>query len=168
MIKNDIDLTKIYDIGDKIADVYRRQLGKDKRVASGNLIRFRDDFQYTDDNMYLNFILPYYWKYVEYGRGKTMKDEGGVVVEKIMEWIRLKNIIPHPNKDGKIPSTKQLAYAIATDIHKGSLKDKGSHSLEKAMNSPEVDALIKQLCDEIGKAMYRNIEYSLIELTDLK
>ena len=60
----------------------------------------------------ISLNLAYYWRYVEYGRrpGKFPPPD------KILEWIRIKPILPRPMANGKLPTEKQLAYLIGRKI----------------------------------------------------
>ena len=39
-------------------------------------------------------------------------------VNKILEWIQVKGILPHPDSNGRIPTEEQLAWAIAKNMEK--------------------------------------------------
>ena len=52
-------------------------------------------------------------------------------VSKILEWVRVKPVIPRPNDNGKLTTPIQLAWAIAKDIEKHGTT--GTESLEEAL-----------------------------------
>lgn len=65
----------------------------------------RFEVVYKDTTYEVGLWLQDYWKYVENGRkaGKFPP------LSKIEEWIRVKPVIPRPNKNGVLPTEKQLA-----------------------------------------------------------
>lgn len=109
---------------------YRANLERDGRVASRNLIEtFTTNI--TVDNEVINVTLnvaDYYW-YVEHGR------KGGKFppIDKIVQWIHDKPIIPREGSDGKIPTERQLAYLIGRKIANEGYE--GKPSLEDAITN---------------------------------
>ena len=92
----------------------------------------------------VSFNLEDYWKYVEYGtRGYPRKRPP---IDAIEQWIKVKPIIPDPI-NGKIPSTRQLAFLISRKI--GMEGTKAQRPLEKAVYSDKMEMLIAQLKNEI-------------------
>jgi hypothetical protein len=70
-----------------------------------------------------------YWKYIEGGRkGKDTSPPGAVYkaafppVNALMEWISVKPIIPRPDKSGRIPSPKSLAFLIGRKIEQDGIE----------------------------------------------
>ena len=99
------------------------------RIASGQLfnsVQFELDVNGGTYNVVLS--LMDYWKYIEYGRtpGKFPP------TSKILEWIRIKPVIPRPSNNGKIPKPQQLAFLIGRKIANDGYE--GSHELEEANN----------------------------------
>lgn len=60
----------------------------------------------------IDLNLAAYWKYIEYGRkaGKWPPRDA------ILEWIKVKPVIPRPNDRGIAPTNTQLAYLIQRKI----------------------------------------------------
>lgn len=81
--------------------------------ATGNLVQEVKAEVQKDGQVYeVGLWLPFYWKYVENGRGAGKFPPPN----KILEWIKVKPVIPRPMKNGKLPTEKQLAYLIGRKI----------------------------------------------------
>ena len=81
------------------------------------------------DNFYeIVFAAPQYWKWAEDGRrpGKMPP------VSAIADWVTRRKIAPYSNKNGKLPTTNQLAFAIAKKIGRDGTT--GIHFLEKSID----------------------------------
>lgn len=99
--------------GQAVEDMYRDRLKKDDKVASGELIdNLRYIYQHEGYKWEISLYLKDYWYYVEHGRqpGKFPP------VDKILEWIDIKPILPYPDKNGKLPTPNQLSYLIGRKI----------------------------------------------------
>jgi hypothetical protein len=97
-----------------LVENYKAALGAESINASGELansVKYIIDDK-TKGRFEVKLELLEYWKYVEYGRkaGKMPP------ISAIKKWIEIKPILPRPNKDGKLPTTNQLAYLIARKI----------------------------------------------------
>lgn len=103
----------LQEYGLEVQDKYKERLLTDDKKASGGLL---DSVRYIYTNSgrkyEISLNLAYYWRYVEYGRrpGKFPPPD------KILEWIRIKPVLPRPNANGKLPTEKQLAYLIGRKI----------------------------------------------------
>ena len=88
----------------------------------------------VNGNFYeIEFNAPSYWKYANDGRrpGKMPP------VNVIADWVRRRNITPYALKNGKLPTTDQLAFAIAKKIGRDGTKfhgPTGIHFLEKSID----------------------------------
>ena len=114
---------------------YREKLAEMNVPASGNLSSNIDyTIKVNNDHIEVWWSLAEYWKYVEYGR-----QPGGKFPppDKIMQWIKIKPIIPRPGKNGKVPSLKQLAYLISRKIVIDGIKPKNvlSNTLKENENT---------------------------------
>lgn len=128
--------------GQAVEDMYRYRLKKDDKVASGELIgKLR--FNKWEISLYLKD----YWYYVEHGRqpGKFPP------VDKILEWIDIKPILPYPDKNGKLPTPNQLAYLIGRKI---------------ATEGIEAGNQLQETLDELNDRFMLKIEYALTEDLD--
>lgn len=95
-------------------DTYKQLLIRDGKKASGNLINSLKPMSITYSNNKMNATISIadYWKYVEYGRrpGKFPP------VSKILNWIRIKPVLPRPINGAKPPTEPQLAFLISRKI----------------------------------------------------
>lgn len=109
-----ISLRKVLEeYGEYFIQQARNDLGQNHSYASGKLgDTMETDVQIYDGHFEVNIILQDYWKYVENGRkpGKFPPPN------KIKEWIRIKPVVPYPGKNGKLPTTDQLAFLIGRKI----------------------------------------------------
>lgn len=84
--------------------------------------------------------LEEYWKYLEYGTKPHFPP-----VNKILEWIRIKPVLPRPLKNGKLPTEKQLAYLIGRKI--SLVGTKPTHLLRDTKNEFDiVGKVYKEFC----------------------
>lgn len=83
----------------------------------------------VNGNFYeIEFNAPSYWKYANDGRrpGKMPP------VNVIADWVKRRNITPYALKNGKLPTTDQLAFMIAKKIGRDGTT--GIHFLEKSID----------------------------------
>lgn len=99
--------------GQALQDEYKLRLLNDGKTASYNLVDTVRYIYSTNGRKYeISLNLASYWRYVEYGRkpGKYPPPD------KILEWVRIKPLLPRPMKNGKLPTEKQLAFLIGRKI----------------------------------------------------
>ena len=107
------------ELGVEITTTYRRELEQAKKNASHQLSNSFATFVKTEgENMTLYASLPYYWKYLEFGTRSAIGHPKGKFppVSAIEEWIKVKPVVPFKMKNGKLPTTRQLAFLIARAI----------------------------------------------------
>ena len=81
----------------------------------------------------ITMTLNDYWKYVEQGvfgeenGSSPFKNPGWKAYPFILNWVKIKPVIPRPDSRGRIPKPKQLAYLITRSIVKNGTH--GSHDL---------------------------------------
>ena len=96
----------------------------------------------------ITFILADYWKYLENGTKPHFPP-----VDAIEKWITVKHIIPTTD-NGRVPTTRQLAFSIARGISKNGTKPTKllQHTIDGADDLIEliIDDLAKQLQEEIN------------------
>lgn len=88
---------------------YQDQLEKSGHRATGNLIdsvTTEVEVRGTTYTVYLN--LADYWKMVEHDTEPHWPPR-----QAILEWIRVKPVIPRPDAKGRIPTPQQLAFLIS-------------------------------------------------------
>jgi len=133
----------ITNIVERMLELYRNQLIDKNINASNTLSNTATTIVEVDGtSLMVSFNLEDYWKYVEYGRRPGKRPP----IDAIERWIKVKPIIPDPI-NGKIPSTKQLAFLISRKI--GMEGTKAQRPLEKAVYSDSMELLINQLKNEI-------------------
>lgn len=87
-----------------------------------------------------------YWKYVEYDTRPHFPP-----VDKLLEWVKIKPIIPKPGVDGRVPTQEELAYLIGRKISK--VGTKGSHDLERV-----VERTVPWYRERLSEALGHDIE----------
>lgn len=125
-----------------IADRYKQNLEASGRKASGNLISSVNSKVIVDDTLFvIELQLEDYWKYVEYGTKPHFPP-----VNKILEWIQVKRIIPYPDKNGKLPTEQQLAWMIAKKIDR--VGTEGTPDLENTLQTVDYEQIISDAFDK--------------------
>lgn len=133
----------IKEITDRMLELYRNKL-IDKNINASNILSDSAEVivEVNGTTLSVSFNLEEYWKFVEYGRRPGKRPP----ITAIEEWVTLKPIIPDPI-NGRIPSTKQLAFLISRKI--GMEGTKAQRPLESAIYSDSMELLINQLKNEI-------------------
>lgn len=128
----------------------------DSSKASGNLV---DSANVTVDydGRYFNiyFEIQDYWKYVENGTQPHFPP-----VSAIEEWIRVKQLVPQAI-NGRVPSTKGLAYMIARKISREGTQ--GNQALNSVLDSSDaiIDKMVEFITDQMEKEIDKDVEQSL-------
>lgn len=131
------------DYAQAIADQYKTNLESSGRRASGNLITSVNTKVDVDGTLFeIELQLEEYWKYVEEGRSAG----GFPPVSKILEWIRIKPILPYPDRNGKLPTENQLAFLIGRKIANEGFE--GSNDLENTMEEVDYEEQIQEAMDK--------------------
>jgi len=121
---------------DTLRQRYQNKLTEDDHVASGNLLR---SVEYRvnagSKSIEINLNLEDYWKYVESGT----KPQSA-----ILQWIKVKPVIPSRTYNGKLPTQEQLAFLIARKIsEKGT---EGTNDLEQSRD--ELDGTLDEILEQ--------------------
>lgn len=133
----------ITNIVDRMLDLYKNKLVDNNINASNTLYNNASTvIEVNGLTLSVSFNLEEYWKYVEYGRRPGKRPP----IDAIEQWIKVKPIIPDPI-NGRVPTTKQLAFLISRKI--GMEGTKAQRPLESAMYSDNMEMLIAQLKNEI-------------------
>lgn len=165
-----VDWTKIYDYANRIVQMYRDNLSKEKVDASGQLSRTADfDLDFDSYHVTIYLILESYWYYIEKGRNKSTGKWGRWANKyaDIENWLRNKiargSFIP--TSGHSIPRTekeiKSVSYLIARKITKMGFygtDHHGKHILEKTMEEVERLGILDSIIDEIVDAYDKRIE----------
>lgn len=128
---------------------YQDNLIRSDRIASGDLLN-TVEYEVKDKNgtYTVSLRLQDYWKWVESGRPPTEKGGNGDLRTAILQWIKIKPVLPRPDKNGKLPTPQQLAYLISRKIHNEGYE--GSQDLRKATESVW-DRFVYEIYEAIDK-----------------
>lgn len=151
-MKLDIDLTEINKIVDEFMYQYMSAIVNSGHSATGNLgLKQKKRIRYNDRSFEVYLQLEPYWKHLENGTKPHFPP-----ISAIIKWIEVKPIIPTA-KNGKLPTTKQLAYAIANKISK--VGTKPTHLLEQTKTKFKLeDQLTQALTDAITTKLNELLE----------
>lgn len=126
-----------------IADKYKTNLESSGRRATGQLITSVNTVVVVNENEFaIDLNLEDYWKYVEEGRGAGKFPPP----DKILEWIRVKPILPTPLANGKLPTEQQLAFLIGRKIANEGFE--GTHDLQHTMEEVDYEEIIVDALDK--------------------
>ena len=153
-----IDLPHVQAVMEEMAiairNEYQDNLIRNDRIASGNLLNnieyevTRGDFTYT---IYVK--MRDYWYYVENGR----KAGKWPPIQNILDWIKIKPVLPRPNAEGKLPTPQQLAFLIARKI--GEEGTQGTQDLRKA-----TDTIWDTFEDRLYEAIDEDVDAAFIQI----
>lgn len=120
-------MATLQEYAQEVRNLYQDKLIQGDRISSGKLLN-SVDYQVVDNGReYLvQLSLEEYWKYLEYGISgadnttSPFGNPGWKAYPHILEWIKVKPVLPRPDRNGKLPSQKSLAYLITRSIvHNG-------------------------------------------------
>lgn len=121
------------ELGKAIKLRYQENLIESDRKASYNLI---ESIQYhtviNGQEFAIELELADYWKYVEEGTQPHWPP-----INKILEWVKIKPVLPYPDSRGKLPTENQLAFLISRKISE--VGTTGSNDLERTLNEIDED-----------------------------
>lgn len=153
-----IDLPHVQAVMEEMAiairNEYQDNLIRNDRIASGDLLNnieyeiTRGDFTYT---IYVK--MRDYWYYVENGR----KAGKWPPIDNILNWIKIKPVLPRPNAEGKLPTPQQLAFLIARKI--GEEGTEGTQDLRKA-----TDTIWDTFEDRLYEAIDEDVDAAFIQI----
>ena len=134
------------DLANDVRDNYKAQLELHDRIASGDLINKVKTEVEVNGTVYSVWLtdLQDYWKYVENGSAPHWPPK-----EAIDRWIQIKPVIPHPDKNGRLPTPEQLSFLIRRKISIEGTE--GSHDLKKAE-----DAVLPAYEERLLEALQRD------------
>ena len=153
-----IDLPHVQAVMEEMAiairNEYQDNLIRNDRIASGDLLNnieyeiTRGDFTYT---IYVK--MRDYWYFVENGR----KAGKWPPIDNILNWIKIKPVLPRPNAEGKLPTPQQLAFLIARKI--GEEGTEGTQDLRKA-----TDTIWDTFEDRLYEAIDEDVDAAFIQI----
>jgi hypothetical protein len=146
---------QITQISSEIARIVKENYGKEYGYQS-KLASFQWNIVFNGDIYELTFTLPPHWKFAEYGRRPgpfpTSSNRGLGWVNSILQWIRIKQLVPRIDKniDSDI-AKKQMAWAITKKIQKYGFKGKYvlANSLQQV--EPQIQALALAISKMLNK-----------------
>lgn len=141
--------TEIQEICADLLQRYKDAIKDSGHIASGELENTAK-YQCTFNGKWFEVIfnLQEYWKYLENGTEAHFPP-----IEAIERWITVKHIVPTPY-NGKVPSTKQLAFLIARGISEHGTKE--TKLLQRTID--DSNDLIDALCDALIAQLEQEIE----------
>lgn len=140
--------SEIKDICSDLLERYKKSIEDSGHVASGGLVNTAT-YQVVFNGRWLevSFNLEPHWKYLENGTRPHFPP-----IDAIEQWITVKRIVPR-SYNGKVPTTRQLAFLIARGISENGTKP--TKLLQKTIDS--ADDLIAKLIDELGNQLQEEI-----------
>lgn len=108
----------------EVRNTYQDNLIHNDRIASGKLLN-SVEYQVVNNGVEyeVQLRLEEYWKYIEYGvsgnvknTNRPFKNPGWGAYPHILNWIKVKPVLPRPDRNGKLPSQKSLAFLITRAI----------------------------------------------------
>ena len=150
-MEDPIKIIGVTEVCNQIADIYRKKMDAADYNKQGDLYNFKWTTEWKDNLFEVNFDLPPYFPFAENGRrpGKMPP------VNKILQWIEFKHLVPRSN-NGRVPTTKQLAFAISKHIALHGTE--GKHLFEKTLDDPNLDNLADKLVELITAEFEKEIE----------
>lgn len=126
--------------GRELRNKYQDSLINNDRIASGELLNSCEYIIQKDSySISVSLQLAEYWKYVEWDTKPHWPP-----VDKILEWVKIKPVLPHSGSDGKLPTPEQLTFLIGRKIAKEGTK--GSNDLHQSIE--ELNNEYMQLIEE--------------------
>lgn len=122
-------MATLQEYAQEVRNLYQDKLIEGDRISSGKLLN-SIEYQVVDNGReYLvQLSLEEYWKYLEYGvsgadnTSSPFSNPGWKAYPHILDWIKVKPVLPRPDRNGKLPSQKSLAYLITRNIvHNGTM-----------------------------------------------
>lgn len=150
------------EFGKRLVDRYREELKARNKNATGKLAKTAKYVVKSGHTyIFVALNLEDYWKYVEYGREKGKKFPP---IEAIAKWIDAKPVIPRPDKNGRLPTKKQLSFLIARKIATKGIKPTNifANSVEAIYEQMD-DTLEAAITADIGDYVTRTLVYGKTE-----
>lgn len=145
-----IDFTELQqvlqDFAKDIRERYMDVLANNDHIASKKLMdSIKTEVVVGKYSYEITMTLEHYWKYVEYDTKPHFPPPSA-----ILKWIQVKPVIPRPDKNGRIPTPKQLAFLIGRHID--TYGTTGTHDLQQTK-----DDIIAWYKDKISAALGRDM-----------
>lgn len=155
------------EFGKQFIDAYRS--GLDAKNANASRVLYNSlnfEVKMGKQSISLDIMLNDYWKYLEYGCKGTKTSYPDAYypahfppTSAIEEWIKIKPVIPE-QRNGKLPTQKQLAFLIARSINKKGIEP-------RFIFRDSVDDVWEQLKDALNEAIEKDVENNIKEINYL-
>ena len=155
------------EFGKQFIDAYRSGLDAKNANASRDLYNSLNfEVKIGKQSISLDILLNDYWKYLEYGCKGTETSYPDAYypahfppTKAIEEGIKIKPVIPE-QRNGKLPTQKQLAFLIARSINKKGIEP-------RFIFRDAVDDIWEQLKDALNEAIEKDVENNIKEINYL-
>ena len=138
----------------EVRNLYQDKLIENDRIASGDLLNSIEyEVEVLDNKYVVSLNLEDYWKYVEWDTKPHFPP-----VNALLNWIKIKPVLPTPNGKKKLPTPNQLAYLIGSRIAKRGTK--GSHDMEEAIAEVKErykDKMVRALSSDMNDYIYKTV-----------
>ena len=137
--------------------LYKRKLTDKGINASYTLLNSVETTAKRNDDVFtVSISLEDYWYYVENGR----KPGKFPPINKILEWIRVKPVIPYSDSRGRLPTEEQLAFLIARKIaEQGTEPRRVLYETITELNNHYLPLLQQALDRDFARFSYEIISY---------
>ena len=148
----------LYQVAMNVAMDYQAELNALNVSATGNLQNVDFDVEVSGDTYRIYLILQDYWKFVEKGRLPGSFPNIG----QLQQWIQVKQILPRPMANGKLPTEKQLTFMIGKSIKENGIPAKPAlnNALQKNNN------MLTKVKEVVSKSLDKEIKQMLKELNN--
>ena len=165
--------TKIYNYANRIVQMYRDNLSKEKVDASGQLSRTADfDLDFNEYHVTIYLILESYYHYIEVGRQRSTGKWGSWrnKYADIERWLRQKiargSFVPShghtiPRTEKEIKSVSYLIARKITTLGFYGTDHRGKHILERTLDEVEKLGILDSIIDSIVDAYDKRVEVEL-------
>ena len=144
-------------------NMYQDNLIRSDRIASGELLNSIEAQVTVNGTAYeVQLRLADYWKYVEEDTRPHWPP-----LAPILEWVRVKPVLPRPDASGKLPGPEQLAYLISRKIAR--FGTTGTHDLQKTqetMNRDIRQRLEEAFTKDLSEEMASFIQIEFLQFTE--
>lgn len=155
------------EFGKQFIEAYRAGLDKKNANASKGLYNSLNfEVKIGKQSINLDILLNDYWKYLEYGCKGTETSYPDAYypahfppTKAIEEWIKIKPVTPE-QRNGKLPTQKQLAFLIARSINRKGIEP-------RFIFRDAVDDVWEQLKDALNEAIEKDVENNIKEINYL-
>ena len=152
----DFDTKAIQQIAQQFAEAYKQAIIDSGHNASGSLVQsIKPVVLYENDTVSITLEGNEYAIYLENGTKPHFPP-----VSKILEWIRVKPILPRPI-NGKLPTEPQLAYLIARKIGRDGTDPQNTFN---EANQSTKDRFINKILEAIKKDMGTELGQAFVAL----